>query len=455
MKTRSAGIIVCLLFLVASVTAALLSGKWEKKINLKWDVSAYYLYLPAALIYQDLFHLRFYSQIDTLYRPSNDFRNYAITPYALTGKKILKYPVGVALFELPAFALATLWCSIDSSFPADGWSEPYQLAIALCSILFTTWGLWLLFLFLRHWFPVLPVVLTLIVIGLGTNLFLYSAIEPGLSHPYLFFLYALIMYATAKWYRNPDYVYAGILGFALGMTAITRPTDLIVAIFPVLWLSGDQSEYSRGSLLWLKHWRKTGLALMAFCLPVIVQLIYWKAATGYWLYYSYEEEGFIWGKWHILDGLFSYRKGWFIYTPLALLGFLGWIFLYKDKRLRFFLLPSILYFAFSFWVVFSWWMWWYGGSFGSRVMIQSLALLAFPMCAFFRELFRSYLVVRLILIILLAGGIFLNLFQSWQYHKAIIHWDSMNKAYYWRVFGKTSITSEDLLLLQPPSRSSP
>ena len=92
-------------------------------------------------------------------------------------------------------------------------------------------------------------------------------------------------------------------------------------------------------------------------------------------------------------------------------------------------------------------MWWYGGGFGSRVMIQSLAILALPLAALTDKIFRSGYLLKSFFILILAAGISLNLFQSWQYSKAIIHWDSMNKEYYWKVFGKTKISNEDLELL--------
>jgi len=176
-------------------------------------------------------------------------------------------------------------------------------------------------------------------------------------------------------------------------------------------------------------------------------MAYWKAVTGYWLYYSYEEEGFNFNDWHILDGLFSYRKGWFIYTPLAMLGFIGLYFVWKNKTICSYLVPLTTYFVPVLWFTFSWWMWWYGGGFGSRVMVESLALLAIPIAALTEWVFRSGKGVRIAFVLILTAGIALNLFQSWQYNKAIIHWDSMNKAYYWHVFGKTKITDEDVKML--------
>ena len=447
MKKISFSRFVCWVFLVATIWTAISIGKWEKKSILKWDVSTYYLYLPATFLYQDLFHLEFYPAIDSAYHPSNHVKKYAITPYSLTKKKIIKYPLGVSLFELPGFAGATLWSSLDSRYSPDGWSEPYQLAIALNSILFVFLGLILLRRFLRSYFSDMTTAVTLIIIAFGTNLYLYSAIEPGLSHPYLFFLFGAILWITQKWYQQPSVFYSLMLGLSVGLVTVTRPTGILIAIFPLLWQSTACSSYSARLATWKREWKNCIIAIGCFMIPLLLQMTYWKATTGYWFYYSYEEEGFSFTNWHIIDGLFSYRKGWFIYTPLAILGFIGLYFIWKKKSLQFYLLPFTFYFLLTLWLTFSWWMWWYGGGFGSRVMIESLVILALPLAALTKRILRSGYLLKSVFILILVTGISLNLFQSWQYNKAIIHWDSMNKKYYWKVFGKTKISDEDLNLL--------
>ena len=45
-------------------------------------------------------------------------------------------------------------------------------------------------------------------------------------------------------------------------------------------------------------------------------MLYWKHIMGTFFFYSYDQEGFFFGNSHVLDGLLSYRKGWFIYTPI-------------------------------------------------------------------------------------------------------------------------------------------
>ena len=63
------------------------------------------------------------------------------------------------------------------------------------------------------------------------------------------------------------------------------------------------------------------MALMVV-LVWVPQMIYWNEMTGHWLYFSYgSDERFFFGDPAIIKGLFSYRKGLFIYTPLLLFAF--------------------------------------------------------------------------------------------------------------------------------------
>lgn len=98
-------------------------------------------------------------------------------------------------------------------------------------------------------------------------------------------------------------------------------------------------------------------------------------------------------------------------------------------------------------VVFCWWQWYYGGSFGCRVMIESLAILALPTASLVQFLFKQMKMIKIFSFALLALLISLNVFQTAQYAKGIIHWQKMNKEYYWKVFGKWNVSVKDKELL--------
>jgi hypothetical protein len=104
-------------------------------------------------------------------------------------------------------------------------------------------------------------------------------------------------------------------------------------------------------------------------------------------------------------------------------------------------------------VLSSWWTWWYGGGYGMRAMIQFYAFMSFGLAAFyqFAQSRISFKIARNIIATMLIA---LSLFQSYQYKKVYIHWDSMSRKSYWIVFGKLSLTEREVedynYYLEPP-----
>ena len=188
--------------------------------------------------------------------------------------------------------------------------------------------------------------------------------------------------------------------------------------------------------------------IMVAFLVISPQLVYWKYSTGSWVYYSYGEEGFYFNHPHIIDGLFSYRKGWFIYTPLMLFFVIGFFFM--RKRIPELLLPLSIFLLLNIYVVFSWWCWWYGGSFGARPMIDSYGLLALPFATLLEKVISRKKWQKIMASVFLLFFIYMNLFQTRQYRTSMIHWDSMTKQAYWKVFFREQWPENYENLISPP-----
>jgi hypothetical protein len=431
---RKPSLLVCILFLVCTVFITENLAEWRRAKVLTWDAAAYHLYLPAIFIYDDLREMRFYRDILEKYRLADDYMEYGTHIHPETGLRVNKYAVGVAVFQLPLFLAVHTFSRWKYPDKLDGYNPDYHRAASYSTLLFVFLGLLFLRKFLLRYLSEKQVWPVLLIIGFGTNLFHYTAFDQGLSHPYLFFVYACILWYTARWYDSFQWPYALALGFLIGLAAITRPTDVFVAAIPALWAL--ENKLLLHKLLWQKYGQIL-LACLAAAIPLLLQLGYWKLTTGQWIYYSYGEERFNFRDPHVLDGLFSYRKGWFIYTPLALLGFAGMYFVFRDPRFRFYRWGFVVYYLVTVYVLFSWHIWSYGGSFGSRVMVQSYPLLALPLGLLIQHVFAHRQRWRKILLAsVLILGISLNAFQSYQYHKGIIHWDAMDKTLYWQRFLK-------------------
>jgi len=126
----------------------------------------------------------------------------------------------------------------------------------------------------------------------------------------------------------------------------------------------------------------------------------------------------------------------------AIIGFYN---LYKNNRKIF---PAVfLVFIISLYLISSWSCWWYaGGSFSSRSLVPIYTLLALPMGYFIEDILRKKKLL-FILGIIVVFLITLNLFQTWQFEKGILSKERMTRAYYFSVFGKTSVNKKDLKLL--------
>lgn len=435
-KFISHSLLTCLLFLLVSVWITENVGNWKNDRVLVYDSAGYYLYLPAVFIHNDLYELDFYKLANREYPISHQPEPYGIHPHPETGKMINKYPLGLSFFQLPFFATAH-WYVVSGGdrHQADGFSKHYQRAISYSTIFFSFLGLLMLRLFLKKYFEEKYVWPTLAIIAFGTNFYYYSAFFHGLTHTYSFFLYSSVLLLSYKWHLKPNLKTSLLLGLCIGLATICRPTDILVALIPLAWKITDVNYTLQ---IFRKHSGKLLIAALGFFIPVSVQLLYWYGGTGSFMYYSYSEEGFDFTNPQILNGLFSFRKGWFIYTPLALLGFIGLYYALRQKQFKDLSITTVIFYLFTIYIVFSWWMWYYGGSFGCRVLIQTYPLLAVPIALLLKRVYQSrkkWLIASFSAI--LVFGIALNIFQSYQYNRGIIHWDSMTWEWYWQVFLST------------------
>ena len=434
-----------LLFCIVSIlSVSLMKSKWNNEGSeavLSWDVTGYYMYLPAAIIYKDFRKLEFKESMMKKYEPSSSFYQ----AFELdNGDWLLQYPVGLAVMYLPGFLVGHLGAAI-SSYPQDGFSAPYQIGIWLEGLLVAFLGLWILRSFLLHYFSDKAVAATLLILTLTTNYMNYAAIDGAMTHNYEFTLYAAVLYFTRKWYLFPNFKRSAILGLLIGLAALARPTNIVIAIVPLAFgLASLKSLKSTIGFLW-KHWPKLALAAFVTLLIGSIQLIYWKMYSGDWIYYTYRDYGFSWKGQHLKDCFFSFRKGWFIYTPVMIFAVMGFWALFRGWQKLFWF--SFLFFLVNTYIVFSWDIWWYGGSFGQRAMVDSYAILAIPLTAFNQAVFKSFW--KYLIVPVLVFFTWLNLHQVYQLHahKGGMDPEFMTEAYYWRIFGRTNIPDSDRILM--------
>ena len=194
--------------------------------------------------------------------------------------------------------------------------------------------------------------------------------------------------------------------------------------------------------MFVLHYKKLLLAALFGGAIIFIQLLYWKTVTGQWVYYSYDDQKLEFLRPHITSVLYSYKKGWLVYTPIMALALLGFVPLYKQQKSIFWAI--LAFFIANFYLVSCWSVWWYGGSFGQRALIQSYVFLLFPFTAFWVWALQKR-VVWLLLMPLLALFVWLNITQIFC---PVLDAEGNTKTYYWHVFGKTWVPKTDRKYLQ-------
>lgn len=441
---RSRSLLACVFILLVSLIYRFNYFTNEAKNGYNattWDALGYYMYLPGYVIYGDVKELKWFPEIDSTYNVSGG-QLYQATPLE-KGGYAFKYLGGVAIMETPFFLIGHA-IAIITGAPADGFSWPYQYAIMFGAIFWFFVGCLILRKVLLRFYSETTTTITLLLVCLASNILQYVSVDGAMSHAFIFPLYAWMLWLTVRWHEEPKKYRALLIGWVAGLATISRPTELIIIFIPLLW-----SLESSGSLKskWALVKQNKSHALWAVgggILGILPQLLYWKHATGSWIYDVGSKWMFFNPWWRVLVG---FEKGWFIYTPIAIFMVVG-LFLLKGKPFR----KAILTFCLlNIWIIISWSDWRYGASYSTRALVQSYPVFALALAAFIE---RTYTTKTKKWMVTIAGLYFIgvNLFQLFQYNATILHYDHMNARYYAAIYLDADPTPLDYSLLDTDER---
>ena len=408
------------------IKSTIVLAPWDHKKTIEQDVIFYYGYLPATFIYHD-WSFRF-----------ADKPGFTGTVWSIplpNGNRIQKMTMGVAMLYSPFFGIAHLYTGLTGGV-TDGYSLYYQRALIWAGVFYFILGIFLLRKILIQFFDDIVVSLVLITLSIGTNLFNYAIWEGAMSHVYSFFLFALALWALLKWIKSQTLGLTIILGLAIGMIVLIRPTNAMFILFMGLYFFFRPISFKeKWKFIADSKWKLIVLSCAAI-LVIIPQMLYWKFNTGQYLFNSYFGNNFYFNNPQIINGLFSYNKGWFVYTPLMLLAVTG--LLLMGGKIKEWLWPTLITMAITIYVTFSWWCWWYGGGLGARPLVEFYVIMSFPLAAFFAYVIKRNLLIKTLTTIVVVFFLWLNLYQHEQYRSSLLHWDSMSKAAYWGIWGRQS-----------------
>jgi hypothetical protein len=379
------------------------------------DGFSYYVYLPSWFIFHDT----------TLAAVADDCcggefpSSTAIIRWPGTHRWVNAHPIGVAVMQVPMFAVAhglTNWTNLSP----DGFTVYYQHAAGLSGLIWTVAGLVVLRrLLLRHFSDGVTAA-TIATIVFGTSLYHYATFDSSYSHAYSFFLFAAFLDLTERWHQSRDRHVAVLLGAVAGLIVLTRHTNvLFLACFPLYGVTSGASFRRRlGEIR--REW--ASLAVMAGIAGAVIapQLALYYQATGRPFVSSYGELGFNFGSPKIAGVLFSVQKGLFFWSPVLLLACAGLAGLARSRHsARAFVTGAGLFLVVNTYVIASWWDWQFGGSYGHRGFVDALPVFAIGLAAFYSwSARRPALLIPSGIVATLAVA--LSVFQMLQYWNGVL-----------------------------------
>jgi hypothetical protein len=389
------------------------------------DGKGYYAYLPAILIHQDL-SFGFVDDYEAKYYEPSHRVDFKLQTEQGT---VNKYFVGTAVLMAPFFVLGHIAAHLNGA-PPDGYSWPYQMAMVIGAVFWLFMGAWLFFRFLeQRGSGAAGVKWAVLALLFATGLFYYAVAEPTMSHVYSMAMVCAALFLSQRYFADGQMRHLALLGAVLGLVALIRPVNILVVLALPLAASGVGQVRSRlpqrGNLA---HWSAATVVFLLVC--SLQPLIYWLQTGSPWVW-SYGEEGFDFSRPEVMNVLFSYRKGLFVYTPVALLALLGILWHVRRNALQ--AGSALAFLGIITWVISSWWMWFYGGSFGMRPYLEFMPVFLMGIVWMF-EHFGKW--PRRLLMGVLALLMYVNLVQSYQYQQNILLWDGMTKEAYWGSFLK-------------------
>jgi len=420
--------IVAIVIIVTIVSSNINWGRNYWRNILESDAKGYYSYLPAIFVYQDL-NFGFFDKVEKeKYYNKNTFYDYRSS---FNGKVINKYYAGTALAQMPFFLIAHS-LSYLSGNETDGYSKLYMIFVNIAAIFYLLIGLIFLNGILKNFeLSDKNRAIILFVTVFGTNLFYYTIGESGMSHVYSFTFVTIFAFYIQQFFSTHHTKYLNYIALALGMIVFIRPINLLVLLF-IPFLAGGVSVLKVGLKALVHKPLHLLLAISLFLGIAFIQLYIYKISTGFYFVYSYLDEGFDFRNPQILKMLFSYKKGLFLYTPLYFVSLFGLYYLFKKNKVLF--LFWIIPFYTIVFVFSSWWNWYYGGSFSSRVFVEFIPffmILLGLLLHFLDSKIKKWLVCSLLFFLVLICQI-----QTFQYRYNVIHWSEMTQEKYWDVFLK-------------------
>jgi hypothetical protein len=312
------------------------------------DGVGYYAFARAPLIQHNLDFTEDYRHANESFRgprldengqPKPEFRT-------RTGYLDNHFSVGPAILWTPFLLLAhagvLLARALGSSVPADGFSAPYRISMALATAIYGFLCLLLAFRLARQYVHERWALLATIAIWWASSLPVYMYFNPYWSHAHSAFAVALFLWYWHETRSSRSLPQWLILALITGlMLNVYYPNVMVLAVLAVEALRQYLSAFRRRSLpgasaiplvpeLLLRHLLFAAVVLVCL-LPTFI--------TRYLIYGSAFESGYVplrdwlWFSPAFLNVLFASNHGLLAWTPILLLAIVGLFLFWRREPL--------------------------------------------------------------------------------------------------------------------------
>ncbi|MGA7090311.1 MAG: glycosyltransferase family 39 protein [Candidatus Acidiferrales bacterium] len=317
--------------------------------------------------------------------------------FTRTGHIANHWTIGPSLLWLPFLAVAHVAVlSVDAlgaHVPADGFSRPYIMTMALATALYGFLGLWISFQLASAYFSESWAFLATVGVWWASSLPVYMYFNPSWSHAPSAFADALLLWYWHRTRGERNWSQWILLGLISGLAVNVYYPNGILLLVPLLegisryWnlLKARQPQMGAIGRLFAQHVVYAAVFVIAL-LPTLISrdVIYGSSlSTGYptagqWSWHSPA----------FLRVLFSSDHGLLSWTPILALALIGLLlFLRTDRKFAIYLIISVM----AFYAVVALHPDWDGlSSYGNRFFVSLTPIFILGLAAFFDGLSRIW-----------------------------------------------------------------
>jgi hypothetical protein len=367
-----------------------LSNPW-----VRGDGVGYYAFARSMLIEHRLDFTKDWLAANTSFRMGRTDAQGNIAPaeYTATGHLDNHFSVGPAILWFPFLLVAhggvLLYNRLGGQIPADGFSKPYRLAMAVGTALYGFLALMISFVLARRYFAERWAFLATLGIWFASSLPVYMYFNPSWSHAHSAFMVALFLWYWIRTRAARTWLQWIILGAIGGLMMDVYYVSGVLLLLPLLESLGGYWEGLQGTggepighlLLKDAFFAATVFTLVA---PTLISK---KIIFGSYLDFGYRERWF-WRSPAFFKVGFSADHGLFSWTPILILAVAGiFILRRRDRTLAWYL---IALFAAYLYAIGCYQNWDGLSSFGNRFFVSLTSVFVIGLAAFLDSLERAW-----------------------------------------------------------------